>query len=56
MTYRANSSDIKTTNKTDLALANKEIDAAIMQEKENLLLRDEPAVTLNQNVYDSLSE
>jgi hypothetical protein len=62
MTYRANSSDIKfpddikTTNKANLMLANKEMDAAITQEKEKLLLRDEPAVKSNQNVYDSLSE
>jgi len=62
MTYRANSSDIKfpdnmnARNKDNLILANKEMDAAIMQDKSKLLLRDDPAVTSNQNVYDSLSE
>lgn len=62
MTYRDNGSDIrfpndiKATNKASLMLANKEMDAAIMQEKEKLLLRDDPAVKSNQNVYDSLSE
>ena len=62
MTYRANNSDIKIpddikiTNNIKLELANKEMDVAIMQEKEKLLLRDEPAVKSNQNVYDSLSD
>lgn len=62
MTYRANSSDIKfpddikATNKANLMLANKEMDAVIMEDKKKLLLRDDPAVKSNQNVYDSLSE
>lgn len=62
MTYRANSSDIrfpdeiKTTNQGDIMLANKEMDAAILQDNNKLLLRDHPAVESNQNVYDSLSE
>jgi hypothetical protein len=34
----------------------KVIDAAIIKEKDTLLLRDQPVVTSNQNVYDSLSE
>jgi len=36
--------------------ANKEMDAAITQDKDQLLLRDHPAVSSNQNVYDALSE
>ncbi|AIF51331.1 MULTISPECIES: hypothetical protein [unclassified Pelosinus] len=62
MTYRDNGSylkfpdNIKTSNKPNLMLVNKEMDAAIMNDKKKLLLRDDPAVTSNQNVYDSLSE
>jgi hypothetical protein len=61
MTYRGNGyfkfpNDIKTTNKSNLTLVNKEMDSAIMHDKKKLLLRDEPAVKSNQNVYDSLSE
>lgn len=62
MTYRASSSDIKfpddsnAADKANLMLANKEMNAAIMQDKKKVLLRDHPAVESNQNVYDSLSE
>lgn len=62
MTYRDNGSysrfpdSIKTTKKSNLILANKEMDVAINREKKKLLLRDDAAVKSNQNVYDSLSE
>lgn len=62
MTYRDNGSYIKFSDaikaayKPTLKLANKEMDAAIMKDTKKLLLRDDPAVKSNQNVYDSLSE
>lgn len=62
MTYRDNGSylkfpnNIKTSNKFNLMFVNKEMDATIMNNKKKLLLQDDPAITLNQNVYDSLSE
>ncbi len=60
MTYRANGSYLKfrTTTKASIKLtsASKTMDAIITENKVNPHLRDEPAITSNQNVYDSLSE
>jgi hypothetical protein len=44
----------KTANK--LADANKEMDDLMAQDQKKLLLRDQPAVKSNQNVFDALSE
>jgi hypothetical protein len=62
MTYRADGSylkfppGIKILKTPSLMNANKEMDAAIIQDKDKSLLRDQPAVKSNQNVYDALSE
>ncbi|MPN27866.1 hypothetical protein SDC9_175300 [bioreactor metagenome] len=60
MTYRNDGSYLKfwtfpeTANK--LMDANEEIDLAIAKNKNKLLLRDNPAIKSNQNVYDFLSD
>ena len=48
----------RTADKTadKLADANKEMDDLMAQDQQKLLLRDQPAVKANQNVFDALSE
>jgi len=48
--------EIKADHQAKLMLSNEEMDEAIKENKKKSLLRDDPAVTRNQNVYDSLSE
>lgn len=52
--YLSFGTDDKTANQ--LADANKEMDDLMAQDRKKLLLRDQPAVKSNQNVFDALEE
>jgi len=60
MTYRANGSYLKfrTDIKTSIPLtaADKSMNTLLAKNKSKIHLHDEPAVTANQNVYDSIIE